>query len=102
MSGYLSRRAFLKQGSCMLGTAAAGAFPVSVHATEAAHINPRATVYFSKEISPEAMLRLYGKINQNIGGNIALKVHTGEPHGRIYFPLHGLKTFKKIFLNPLL
>ena len=55
MSGYLSRRAFLKQGSCMLGTAA-GAFPVSVHATEAAHINPRATVYFSKEISPEASI----------------------------------------------
>lgn len=95
MSGYLSRRAFLKQGSCMLGTTAAGAFPVSVQATEAAHINPRATVYFSKEISPEAMLRLYGKINQNIGGNIALKVHTGEPYGPNILPPAWIKNIQE-------
>lgn len=99
MSAYVSRRAFLKSGSAMLGaTAVAGAMPFTGQAT-AAQPAPRAKVYFSREISPDAMLRLYGKINQDIGGKIALKVHTGEPHGPNILPPAWIKNIQEHIPN---
>lgn len=44
----------------------------------------KATVYFTKEISPEAIVIMYKKLNVQLQGNIALKVHSGEKDG-IYF-----------------
>ena len=41
----------------------------------------KATVYFSKTIDPEHLIALYNKVNSNIVGNIAIKLHTGEPNG---------------------
>lgn len=35
-------------------------------------------VYFSKEISPEKVLELYKKLGKELGGNVAVKVHSGE------------------------
>ena len=99
MSAYVSRRAFLKNGSAMLGaTAVAGAIPFTGQAS-AAQSAPRSKVYFSREISPDAMLRLYGKINQDIGGKIALKVHTGEPHGPNILPPAWIKNIQKHIPN---
>ncbi len=43
-------------------------------------------VYFSKEISPAALIRLYQKINQTISGRVAIKWHSGEPHGPNIIP----------------
>lgn len=43
-------------------------------------------VYFSREITPESLLKLYAKINQNITGKTALKLHTGEPNGPNLLP----------------
>ena len=37
-----------------------------------------AKVYFSKEISPVAVLRLYKKLDVELLGNVAIKVHSGE------------------------
>ena len=48
-------------------------------------------VYFTKEITPDALLRLYGKVNQNITGKVAVKLHTGEPHGPNILPLDMVK-----------
>ncbi len=99
MSGSFSRRAFLKSGSMILGAAAAaGALPFTGQAAEA-QTAPRARVYFSKEISPDAMLRLYGKINQDIGGKIALKVHTGEPNGPNILPPAWIKNIQEHIPN---
>lgn len=36
------------------------------------------TVYFSKEISPEKVLELFRKLNAELHGNVAIKVHSGE------------------------
>ncbi len=35
-------------------------------------------VYFLKEISPEKVLELYKKLGKELGGNVAVKVHSGE------------------------
>lgn len=99
MSAYVSRRTFLKSGSAMLGaTAVAGAMPFTGQAAET-QTAPQAKVYFSREISPDAMLRLYGRINQDIGGKIALKVHTGEPHGPNILPPAWIKNIQEHIPN---
>ena len=38
----------------------------------------KAKVYFTKEITPEAVLRLYKTLDKELTGNIAIKVHSGE------------------------
>ena len=45
-----------------------------------------AVVYFTKDISPEGLVKIYDKISQNIQGKVAIKVHTGEPHGPNIIP----------------
>lgn len=35
-------------------------------------------VYFSREISPEKVLELHEKLGKELGGNVAVKVHSGE------------------------
>ncbi len=36
-------------------------------------------VYFTKTITPEAVLALYQKLGKELTGNVAIKVHSGEP-----------------------
>ena len=36
-------------------------------------------VYFSRDISPETVLKLYKKLGKALQGNVAIKVHSGEP-----------------------
>ena len=38
----------------------------------------KAKVYFTKEITPAAVLRLYKTLGKELTGNIAIKVHSGE------------------------
>ena len=38
----------------------------------------KSKVYFTKEITPAAVLRLYKTLGKELTGNIALKVHSGE------------------------
>jgi hypothetical protein len=38
----------------------------------------KATVYFTKNITPEAVLSLYNKLGKALPGNIAIKLHSGE------------------------
>ena len=38
----------------------------------------KAKVYFTREITPEAVLRLYKTLGKELSGNIAVKVHSGE------------------------
>lgn len=39
----------------------------------------KSKVYFTREISSEAVLRLYKTLNVKLEGNVAIKVHSGEP-----------------------
>lgn len=38
----------------------------------------KSKVYFSREITPEKVLELYKKLGAELGGNVAVKVHSGE------------------------
>ena len=44
----------------------------------------KATVYFTKEISPEALIRLYQALGVTLKGKVAVKISTGEPGGHNY------------------
>ena len=37
-----------------------------------------ATVYFTREITPEKVVELYHKLGYDLPGKVAVKVHTGE------------------------
>lgn len=39
----------------------------------------KSKVYFSKDITPETVLRLYEQVGKNLPGKVAVKVHSGEP-----------------------
>jgi len=48
-------------------------------------------VYFTRDLSPEGLSKVYHKINQNITGKIAIKLHTGEKNGPNIIPSKWIK-----------
>ena len=38
----------------------------------------KSKVYFTKDITPEAVLRLYGALGADLPGKVAVKLHSGE------------------------
>lgn len=44
----------------------------------------KATVYFTKEITPESLIRIYEKLGVTLKGRVAVKISTGEPGGHNY------------------
>ena len=47
---------------------------------------PESIVYFTRDLSAEGLEKIYKKVNENIDGKIAVKVHTGEPNGPNIIP----------------
>ena len=39
----------------------------------------KAKVFFTRTITPEAVIKLYELINYELKGNVCIKVHSGEP-----------------------
>ena len=54
----------------------------------------RAKVYFSKNINADTLIKLYDMINEGIYGKVAIKLHTGEPHGPNILPREMVKAFQ--------
>ena len=54
----------------------------------------KATVYFSKQIDAAHLIELYNKINSQITGKVAIKLHTGEPNGPNILPRDMVKAFQ--------
>ncbi len=52
-------------------------------------------VYFTRDLSPKGLEKIYEKVNENIDGKIAIKLHTGEPHGPNIIPSSWIKEFVK-------
>ena len=52
-------------------------------------------VYFTKDLSPNGLKRIYEKVNENINGKIAIKLHTGEKNGPNIIPSSWVKEFIK-------
>lgn len=84
MKNSLSRRAFLKGSAVAAGAMALGTFPRSNgFATE----QDKAQVFFTRDISLDSLLKLYARVNQQIIGKVAIKLHTGEPRGPNILPV---------------
>ena len=50
-------------------------------------------VYFTRDISPTGIAKAYEKVNANITGKVAIKLHTGEPNGPNIIPSAWVREF---------
>ena len=63
---------------------------------ETAAKNDTAVVYMTKEISPEAIVRLYKALGREANGKVAVKISTGEPGGHNYLKPELIKDFVQL------
>ncbi len=50
-------------------------------------------VYFTRDLSPEGMMKIYERVSGTIQGKVAIKLHTGEPHGPNIIPPAWVRAF---------
>ena len=43
-------------------------------------------VYFTRDLSAAGLLKIYDRVSRDLGGKVAVKLHTGEPHGPNIIP----------------
>ncbi len=80
----MKRREFCKMSAAAVAAGVLGnMFKIK---SAAAFAGEKPKVYFSREITPESLLNLYHRVNQDIRGKVAIKLHTGEPHGPNLLP----------------
>ena len=93
MKEDIARRTFLKTSAVALGGAAVGNLTkvASAASPHTAEQSGKSRVFFTNDISVESLLRIYGKVNSQIGGRIAIKLHSGEPHGANLLPIELIK-----------
>lgn len=66
----------------------------SKNVTGEAYSGTAAKVYFTKKIDAEHLIKLYQKINENIYGKVAIKLHTGEKNGPNILPRDMVQAFQ--------
>lgn len=100
MENRIERRAFLKESALALGCAAVG----ELGAMRAAASTPEhaSKVFFTPDLDADALLRAYSKIREGIGGKVAIKIHTGEPHGPNILPRELVKALQQSVPNSCL
>jgi hypothetical protein len=59
-------------------------------------------VFFTPDLNGDGLLRVYSKINARIGGKVAIKLHTGEPHGPNILPREMVKALQQHIPNSCL
>lgn len=42
----------------------------------------KSKVYFTKDINPESLIKIYEQVGKELKGNVAIKISTGEPGGK--------------------
>ena len=74
---------------------------IQQNTVEAERIPPKskATVYFTEKIDAEHLIKLYEKINAEIVGKVAIKVHTGEPNAPNILPPALVQKFQERIPN---
>ncbi len=50
------------------------------------------TVYFTRDLSAEGLMRIYDRVSAGLTGRIGIKLHTGEPHGPNIIPRSWVKS----------
>jgi hypothetical protein len=73
--------------------AAAGSFAIAVAMPKFTfgEEKPASDVFFTSEISPEAVLRVFDRIAGHVSGKVAIKVHFGEEGNKYYIKPHMIK-----------
>jgi uncharacterized protein len=84
------RRTFLKEGALALGGLAACELG-GAESAAAASRQSKSRVFFTRDISVDGLLKIYGKINRGLTGKVGIKLHTGEPHGPNLLPIEFIK-----------
>ncbi len=46
----------------------------------------KSTVYFTRDLSSEGLIKIYDRVSGNLGGKVAVKLHTGEKKGPNIIP----------------
>ena len=92
MAEQFSRRSFLKGGALTVGAFVFGGFPRIDVAMAAPQ--EKAKVFFTKDISLEGLMKVYARVNHGMSGKIAIKLHTGEPHGPNILPREMVRGFQ--------
>ncbi len=100
MKNMIERRAFLKGSALVLGCATVGEY-TGLNAVASSRKDPP-QVYFTPDLTGDGLLKLYAKIHQNISGKVAIKLHTGEPHGPNILPREMVKTLQQSIPNSCL
>lgn len=97
MASKISRRKFMQTGALALGAVAVSRFSGigNVFAAQ----QEKAQVFFTNEISAAGLLKIYSKINLDITGKVAIKVHTGEPNGPNILPRDMVKALQQKILT---
>ena len=96
MTGKISRRNFIKSGALAVGALALAGVSGGIESAVAAARSgsgTRSTVYFTRDLSPEGIRKLYAMVNQGITGRTAIKLHTGEPNGPNIIPQEWVRAF---------
>ena len=83
-----------------MGALAAGMLPKSGLAAEGALQKPK--VFFTRDISAAGLLNVYKRVNREIYGKTAIKLHTGEPHGPNILPREMVKAFQQSIPNSVI
>lgn len=100
MGKQISRRTFLKASAATLGAIAIGDL-IDIGSALAAPQN-KSQVFFTKDISANGLLKIYSKISHGMTGKIAIKLHTGEPHGPNILPRDMVKALQQHIPNSYL
>lgn len=82
MQDKIARRSFLKDSMLTLGATAI----VGLNDSKASAAESTPKVYFTSDLSAHGLLQTYAQINASIKGKVAIKIHTGEPHGPNILP----------------
>jgi len=100
MNEPISRRNFIKTGVAAAGAVAAGS--LGGVGVAIASESDKARVYFTDDISAAGLLKIYQQISQDVGGKVAIKLHTGEPHGPNILPRDMVKALQQSIPNSAL
>jgi hypothetical protein len=97
MEDKMLRRTFLQKSTIALGGIAVSSLegfgsPIDAH-------QGKSPVYFTRDISVDGLLKLYSRINKGITGKVAIKLHTGEPHGPNLLPIELIKGLQPHIAN---
>ena len=91
----IKKTVFLVFGVCILALGCASAANKADNPAEPLPgKQAKAIVYFTEDITPEGLVKIYDKVGVNIKGKTAIKIHTGEPNGPNIIPRDMVKALQ--------